>query len=84
MDVGIASPVTLESRYTDHDRPVLMSGVQALVRVMLEQSRLDRLAGLKRAGWCRDTADHRWGAWTLSCGGGRHCWMRPACGSSRG
>ena len=52
MDVGIAPPATttLESRYTDLDRPVLLSGVQALVRVMLEQARLDRMAGLNTGG----------------------------------
>lgn len=51
MDLGLAvSPITLETRLTDHDRPVLLSGVQALVRVLLEQSRLDRAAGLNTGG----------------------------------
>ncbi len=50
MDIGLASPVTLHSRYTDFDRPVLLSGVQALVRVLLEQARLDRMAGLHTGG----------------------------------
>ena len=57
MDVGIArlggtepGPVTLESRYTDLDRPVLLSGVQALVRALLEQARLDTAAGLRTGG----------------------------------
>ncbi|MGI4794459.1 MAG: indolepyruvate ferredoxin oxidoreductase family protein [Janthinobacterium lividum] len=51
MDLGLAvSPITLETRLTDHDRPVLLSGVQALVRVLLEQSRLDRMAGLNTGG----------------------------------
>ncbi len=54
MDVGFAtSPsdgTTLESRYTELDRPVLLSGVQGLVRVMLEQARLDRAAGLGTGG----------------------------------
>ena len=55
MDIGIApavsqDSVTLESRYTDLDRPVLLSGVQALVRALLEQARLDRAAGLRTAG----------------------------------
>ena len=51
MNDGIASfPVTLESRFDDHDQPVLLSGVQALVRVLLEQSRLDRAAGLNTGG----------------------------------
>ena len=54
MDVGIAPPLadrlTLESRYAEFDRPVLLSGVQALVRVLLEQSRLDKAAGLNTGG----------------------------------
>ena len=54
MDIGFApgrlAETTLESRYTDHDQPVLMSGVQALVRVLLEQARLDRVAGLNTGG----------------------------------
>ena len=54
MDVGIVSgvadQVSLESRYIDLDRPILLSGVQALVRALLEQARLDRAAGLRTAG----------------------------------
>lgn len=51
MDIGIAPDApTLESRFTQHDRPVLMSGIQALVRVLLEQRHLDRLAGRNTAG----------------------------------
>ncbi len=51
MDVGFAPfPVTLESRFAEYDTPVLLSGVQALVRVLLEQSRLDRAAGLNTGG----------------------------------
>jgi indolepyruvate ferredoxin oxidoreductase len=51
MDVGLAhsgvpvAATTLESRFADLDAPVLLSGIQALVRVLLEQSRLDRAAG---------------------------------------
>ena len=51
MDIGLAvPPITLETRLVDHDRPVLLSGVQALIRVLLEQSRLDRAAGLNTGG----------------------------------
>ena len=51
MDVGIApGPITLDSRYIDHDGPVLLSGVQALVRVLLEQARLDRERGWNTGG----------------------------------
>ncbi|HYZ63538.1 MAG TPA: indolepyruvate ferredoxin oxidoreductase family protein, partial [Acetobacteraceae bacterium] len=51
MDIGLApEPITIESRFTDLDRPVLLSGVQALVRALLEQARLDRAAGLNTGG----------------------------------
>ena len=51
MDVGLVSDrVTLDSRYTEFDAPVLLGGVQALVRVLLEQARLDRAAGRRTAG----------------------------------
>ena len=51
MDIGIVSaPITLESRYLEHDRPVLLSGIQAMVRVLLEQSRLDRARGWNTGG----------------------------------
>ncbi len=51
MDVGLAhAAITLENRFVDLDSPVLLTGVQALVRVLLEQSRLDRAAGHRTAG----------------------------------
>ncbi|HET6182872.1 MAG TPA: indolepyruvate ferredoxin oxidoreductase family protein [Acetobacteraceae bacterium] len=52
MDIGLGrlTDLTLESRFTDLDRPVLLSGIQALVRVLLEQQRLDREAGRHTAG----------------------------------
>jgi indolepyruvate ferredoxin oxidoreductase len=51
MDIGLAHPpLTLESRFVELDRPVLLSGVQALVRVLLEQARLDRAAGRHTGG----------------------------------
>ncbi len=51
MDVGFApAPPTLESRFAELDSPVLLTGIQALVRVLLEQSRLDRAAGLRTGG----------------------------------
>ena len=52
MDIGLGhAPITLESRFDDLDTPVLLSGIQALVRVLLEQSRLDRAAGLNTGGF---------------------------------
>ena len=51
MDAGLgAAPVTLESRFVELDSPVLLSGIQALVRLLLEQARLDRVAGLHTGG----------------------------------
>ena len=47
MDIGFAATTTLDSRYADLDRPTLLTGTQALVRVLLEQARLDRAAGLQ-------------------------------------
>ena len=52
MDTGIDfSAVTLESRFTEFDQPVLLTGIQALVRVLLEQKRLDTIAGLNTGGF---------------------------------
>jgi indolepyruvate ferredoxin oxidoreductase len=51
MDTGFGrSAMTLESRFTQLDTPVLLSGVQALVRSLLEQARLDRAQGLNTGG----------------------------------
>ncbi len=56
MDIGIApgrpvSDITLDSRFTDLDRPVLLTGIQALLRLFLEQRRLDQAAGLNTGGF---------------------------------
>ncbi|WP_240776796.1 indolepyruvate ferredoxin oxidoreductase family protein [Nonomuraea basaltis] len=40
------TPVSLDDKYTAHDGRVLISGIQALVRLTLEQRRLDRERGL--------------------------------------
>ncbi|HST75067.1 MAG TPA: indolepyruvate ferredoxin oxidoreductase family protein, partial [Acetobacteraceae bacterium] len=51
MDIGFGpDALTLDSRYTEHDRPILLSGIHALVRALLEQGRLDRQAGHRTAG----------------------------------
>ena len=51
MDIGIAIPaeITLNSRFNDLDRPVLLTGIQALLRLLLEQRRLDQATGLTTA-----------------------------------
>jgi indolepyruvate ferredoxin oxidoreductase len=46
MDIGLApTAITLESRFADLDQPVLLTGIQALLRLLLEQRRLDQAAG---------------------------------------
>ncbi|MBN9561575.1 MAG: indolepyruvate ferredoxin oxidoreductase family protein [Alphaproteobacteria bacterium] len=51
MDIGLGpDALTLDSRYTEYDRPILLSGIHALVRALLEQGRLDREAGHHTAG----------------------------------
>ena len=50
MDIGLGhAGITLESRFADLDQPVLLTGIQSLLRVLLEQRRLDQEAGLKTA-----------------------------------
>jgi indolepyruvate ferredoxin oxidoreductase len=52
MDMVVErSAVTLESRFDDRDQPVLLTGIQALLRLLLEQQRLDHAAGLHTAGF---------------------------------
>lgn len=43
--------ITLDDKYAREDGDVFMSGVQALVRLPLDQKRLDRRAGLNTAGF---------------------------------
>jgi indolepyruvate ferredoxin oxidoreductase len=51
MDIGLShAATTLESRFVELDTPILLTGIQALVRVLLEQARLDRAAGLNTGG----------------------------------
>jgi indolepyruvate ferredoxin oxidoreductase len=52
MDIGLGrTAVTLESRFVDLDQPVLLTGIQALLRLLLEQHRLDHAAGLHTAAF---------------------------------
>ncbi len=51
MDIGLGPDgFTLDSRYTEYENPILLSGIHALVRVLLEQRKLDRAAGHNTAG----------------------------------
>ena len=52
MDALSGRPtITLESRFVDLEAPVLLTGTQAIVRLLLEQARHDRAAGLDTAGF---------------------------------
>ncbi len=52
MDVVLdRSAITLASRFADLDQPVLLTGIQALLRLLLEQRRIDQEAGLHTAGF---------------------------------
>ncbi|WP_295797909.1 indolepyruvate ferredoxin oxidoreductase family protein [uncultured Microbulbifer sp.] len=44
-----AKPVSLDDRYTTQQGPVLLSGIQALVRLPIDQMRIDRARGLNTA-----------------------------------
>lgn len=52
MDMVVdRSAITLQSRFVDRDQPVLLTGIQALLRLLLEQQRLDHVSGLHTAGF---------------------------------
>ena len=48
--VGASVPPPLDSRYTQSSGRVFMTGTQALVRMLLDQARLDAAAGLATGG----------------------------------
>ncbi len=73
MSASCSGPITLDSRYTELDRPVLMTGIQALVRVLLEQARLDRQRAATPAGWYPAIVAPPSAGSTRSCGGARRC-----------
>lgn len=52
-EVGLSTlrPVSLDDKYLSIDGNILINGSQALVRLMLEQSRADQRAGLNTAGF---------------------------------
>lgn len=47
----IQKQITLESRFVDLDEPVLLSGIQALLRLLIEQKRLDTISGINTNGF---------------------------------
>ena len=62
MDIGLGpivatstdtppSETTLESRFVDLDKPVLLTGIQALLRAAAGAARLDQAAGLNTGGF---------------------------------
>jgi indolepyruvate ferredoxin oxidoreductase len=48
---SLAPRVSIEDRYTAVDAPVFLTGIQAIVRLILEQHRLDRTHGRRTAGF---------------------------------
>ena len=48
---AVACEVTLDDKYVAERGPVYVSGVQALVRLVLDQARADRRAGLRTGGF---------------------------------
>jgi len=50
-DTVVATPLSIEDRFTTLEGEVYLTGVQALVRVLLDQRRADRRAGLNTAGY---------------------------------
>jgi len=60
--------VALDDKYTATEGRIYLSGIQALVRLMLVQKWRDQKAGLNTAGLSRATAARRSAAWTRRCG----------------
>jgi indolepyruvate ferredoxin oxidoreductase len=58
----------MSDRYTRTEGRVFLTGTQALVRILLDQARRDRAAGLKTAASCRAIAARRWAARSGDCG----------------
>lgn len=49
--VPLTAPHTLDSKYTVEEGPIYLNGTQALVRVMLDQRRMDQRQGLNTGGF---------------------------------
>lgn len=83
MDIGLGNlGTTLDSRYLESDRPVLLSGIQALVRLLLEQARQDRRDGLRTAGLVSGYRVRRSAGSTRNCGSGQSSCRRMTSASS--
>ncbi|MFD0478965.1 hypothetical protein ACFQ0B_70380 [Nonomuraea thailandensis] len=72
------APVSLDDKYTALDGRVLISGVQALVRLTLEQRRLDQARGLDTRAYVTGYQGSPLGAWTWRWAGPSGSWTRPA------
>ena len=72
MDIGLGTTVTtLDSRYTETGAPVLLTGIQALVRLLLEQARLIAMPGCAPGAWFPATAARRWAGSIRNSGASR-------------
>jgi len=60
--------VTLSDKYTLSQGKIYLTGTQALVRLMLLQSELDRMNGLNTGGFVSGYRARRWVAWTRPFG----------------
>ena len=68
--------VKLTDCYTLSEGKALMSGTEALVRLLLEQSRIDRLNGLRTKGLVSGYPGSPLGVWTLHWVKQKLFWMR--------
>src|ERR1700761_1467806 len=63
------SATTLDDKYLQHGGRVFMSSNQALVRLVLDQARRDRAAGLRTAGYVSGYPGSPPGVYALARGG---------------
>ena len=68
--------VKLTDCYTLSEGKALMSGTEALVRLLLEQSRIDRMNGLRTKGLVSGYPGSPLGGWTLRLGKQSLSWMK--------
>ena len=76
--------VSLDDVYGTSEGRALMSGIQAIVRLVLEQRRLDRPGASTPPPSSAGTRDHRWAGSTSSCGAPHPSWTRTASSSRPG
>ena len=76
------APYQLEDRYSRTAGRVFLTGTQALVRILLDQARRDRAAGLNTRGFVSGYRGSPLGGVDLESGARRSGWRRrrsPSC-----